>query len=176
MKKLFITSICMLFFTLSVFGQGNRTNRADRSYVKAAQSYKALLHKDSTVHILQRLGDCYYLNAEMDEAAKWYESLFSKFQVDSIAPEYLFKYAQALRGQGKYDESDEWIQKFSEKQKNDARGKNFTDSELTVSDLKPAIGAFQLTNLTSVNTEQSDFGATFYKDGIMFASTRPQSR
>lgn len=181
MKRVLFTFICLFCVTAITFGQGDATKKADKyfenlSYIRAAEAYESLLKKDTTVHILRRLGDCYYFNSKMEEASQWYGVLFSNFDTDSIPPEYLFKYGQALRGVGNYEASDKWIESFSEKQKNDARGQNFTETEVTLKDLKPAIKVFELTNVSSVNTEGSDFGATFYNDGIIFASTKPQSR
>ncbi len=180
MKKIVHIFVLFLLIAGQVFGQNKSTKKADKyyenlAYSEAAKLYENLVAKDSSVHVLQRLGNCYYFNSSMEGAVKWYEKLFSDNNKDSIAPEYLFRYGQALRGVGNYQESDRWIKEFSEKQKEDARGSNFASSTLNLEDLQPKDPKFTLENMQSVNTEQSDYGAIPYQGGILFASTKPQS-
>lgn len=180
MKKRYHIFVLFLLITGQVFGQNSKTKKADTyyqdlAYSEAAKLYENLVVKDSSAHVLQRLGNCYYFNSSMEGAVKWYEELFAKNNKDSIAPEYLFRYGQALRGIGNYTESDRWIKEFSEKQKEDARGLNFTKSKLSLEDLQPKYPLFVLENMKSINTERSDFGAFPYQGGIVFASAKPQS-
>ncbi len=175
MKRVLYTSILLLFITNHVFGQSIDTKKADKyfeslSFIKAAQTYETLLKKDTTAHILKRLGDCYYLNSRMEEASKWYGQLFAGFETDSIHSDYFFKYGQALRGTGNYKDSDKWLKKFSESRKKDARGLNFANSQNNLKNLSPEKPSFTLKNVEGINTAKSDYGANFYNGGIIYAS------
>lgn len=179
MKRVIYTSISLLFLTISVFGQSSETKKADKyfnslSYIKAAEAYENVLGKDSTSYVLQRLGDCYYLNSNMKKASLWYEKLFEEHEEENIDAGYFFKYAQALRGVGNYKDSDSWMKRFHQKRKKDVRGLNFSMSENNITDLTPSSPSFKVENVSSLNTPNSEYGVAFFEEGIVYASTKSQ--
>ncbi|MFL0108228.1 tetratricopeptide repeat protein, partial [Tenacibaculum maritimum] len=114
MKHYILIFVALLVTTFS-FGQ--RKYAADRyfkeySYKKASKLYKRLYDRgDRSQLVLERLGDCHYLNSETKEASHWYGELLSKY-ASSVSPEYLFKYAQSLKSNGEQSLSDSWMLKF----------------------------------------------------------------
>ena len=92
--------ILLIFcFHLMVFSQKPTEKKADllfekKSYLKAAAMYEKLEENQNT---LQNLGDCYYNNAMMKDAARVYGKLYLIYK-DKIDKEYYYKYAQALLG------------------------------------------------------------------------------
>ena len=78
------------------------TNFDNLLYVRAAKQYESLANKgDDSQHVLQRLGDSYFFNTDMENAVKWYGLLFSKYE-NVLEPEYAFRYVHALKGVGNY--------------------------------------------------------------------------
>lgn len=180
MKKiLLITILCVANF---VFSQGE-TKKADKLferlwYKEAAVLYeakaRALENKDSKdagkyKTLLQRTGDTYFFNTDMENAYIWYDKLVSEF-FSSVEPEYIFRYAHALEGIGKYRDAKRWMKEFSKRtESEDDRAEHLDQIELTVEDVLSIEPRFTLKNV-SVNTKYSDFGPMYYKDQLIYSS------
>ena len=83
-------------------------------YAKATELYEEVLKKgDTSLHVLTRLGDCYYNNSKSVKAAFWYEKAL-KYDEKDINPEYIYKHIQSLRSLGDYEKADSWMKKFME--------------------------------------------------------------
>lgn len=179
MKKIIQITVILFFSSLVVYGQTKETKLADTyfdnlSYVKAAKEYKKLAEKTPSAYTLKKLGDCYYNNVQMKEAADAFARLFTSFE--SQEAEYIFKYAQSLRAIGNFDESKFWMEKFNEAKKEDSRGKNFTDNDAVLADIRDNKPDYRVENLNKINTKYSDFGVTEYKNTILFSSPRDLNR
>ncbi|WP_412767067.1 tetratricopeptide repeat protein, partial [Tenacibaculum platacis] len=122
MRKLLL--IYFLIISFSSFSQ--RRYAADRyfkefAYKKSAELYEVIYNKgDESELVISRLGDSHYYNTNTSEAEKWYRILFEKYK-DQVSPEYMFRYAQALKSNGKVDESDSWLRKLKEVKGEDSR-------------------------------------------------------
>ncbi|OSY88571.1 hypothetical protein WH52_07445 [Tenacibaculum holothuriorum] len=173
----------IILFTLilsTTIGYSQRRYAANRyfneyAYKKSAELYEILYKKgDSSQTILSRLGDSYYFNIEPKKAEKWYKKMMDNYELPSISPEHIFRYAQVLKSNGKVKESDTWLRKLKEVKGDDSRAialdnnedyfVNYTNKEKTFVNIH---------NLSS-NTEYSDFGGFIYGDKLYFASTRPE--
>ncbi|NAY92643.1 OmpA family protein [Muricauda sp. JGD-17] len=145
-------------------------------YKRAAKQYEAMALKgDDSQHVLQRLGDSHYLNSDMKSAAKWYAILFSKYE-KVLTPEYIFKYVHTLQGTGDYVLSKAIMKIYGQ----DLEDSGFTVAQLQNNDermeeLLNRQPEFYISNL-SINTSVSDFGTAFYKDKIVFSSSRDSSK
>ena len=180
MKKTIQITIVLLFSSLAIFGQTKETKQADiyfenLSFVKAALEYKKLAEKKPTAYILKKLGDCYYNNVQMEEAADAYARLFTAF-VDFDDEDYAFKYAQSLRAIGNFEESKFWMKKFNIAKKEDVRGQNFTAGKAILAEIRDNKPDYRVENLEKINTKYSDFGVTEYKNTILFSSPRDLNR
>ncbi|MGB5435326.1 MAG: flagellar motor protein MotB, partial [Maribacter sp.] len=104
MKKIFFYSIVLMANIM--FGQINYSS-AERNfnslwYKKAAQQYQAQVEKgDDSQEALQKVGDAYYFNTDMQNAVKWYGQLFAKYE-HALDPTYIFRYIHTLKGVGNY--------------------------------------------------------------------------
>ena len=102
------------------------------SYVKTSDLLLEVANNGyRSVDLFQKLGNSFYFNNKMNEAAKWYGELLTMDDVklnDNIDPEYYYRYAQSLKAIEEYKESDKWMQKFSESTQNDKRASNFKSS------------------------------------------------
>ncbi len=140
-------------------------------YIDAAKSYEMSINNgDVSKEILQRAGDSYYFNTQMENASKYYRKLLDDYP-NEVSAEYYFRYAQSLQGIQNYELAKKWMKNFSEKQKSsDARGQNFSLQTVTLEDIKKLKPQFLLENL-EINSAYSDMGPMFYKGDLVYSTT-----
>ncbi len=174
-RVLLIYFLCIV--NLAVFSQ--RKYAADRyfneyAYKKSAELYRVLYEKgDDSKLVISRLGDSHYYNTESEEAEKWYALLMDKYKSE-VSPEYFFRYAQALKSNGKIEESDIWLRKLSEVKGEDSRGLKLKKNKNYFVEYSNRKKTFVNVNNLSINTEYSDFGGFIYGDKLYYASTKPE--
>lgn len=169
MKNIYYILFILTISTQLVNSQNlNRANHLfeNRAYMDAAEIYSN--ESPKTQEIYQKLGDCYYFNSNMKVAAKYYKLLLSEYN-KTASPQYYFKYAQALKGIKKYDESDKWLQKYKEQLHDNSGGINTIS---TLENEKLQLKNNYIIHKINGNSEFSDFGPSFYGDKIVFASAR----
>ena len=175
MKTLY-TLVFVLSITIGAFGQGSKLNKADKkydkySYIDAIEIYEKVAEKGyKSVELFEKLGNAYYFNGELDKASKWYGELFALNQeVDS---EYYFRYAQALKAEGNYEKSNQYMELFAQKT-NDTRAKLFQENKDYLSDIDAVSGKYTM-DKTDVNSEFFDYGPSFFGKQIVFTSSRSE--
>jgi outer membrane protein OmpA-like peptidoglycan-associated protein/tetratricopeptide (TPR) repeat protein len=143
-------------------------------YVKATELYQEVLKKgDTSLHVLTRLGDCYYNNSKSEKAVFWYAKAL-KYNTKDINPEYIYKHIQSLRSLGNYEEADSWMKKFMKIQNTDSRIKNYNPEniakyyELANSEENNTVKIHNL----PFNTKYADFGSFIHNGQLYFASAR----
>jgi len=171
-KILFVIFLCCA----SAFGQGKYI-AADKSfeslwYQKAAEQYKVHVARgDRSQEILQKIGDAYFFNTDMNNAAQWYGELFANYE-KVISPEYIFRYIHSLEGIGNYTLAKALMKIHAEElQTNGFNVAQLGENDERLDLLLQMQPQFYVTNL-SINTKVADFGTTYYKDKIVFASSR----
>ena len=131
-----------------------------KAYVEAAQIYET---KERTQEVLQNLADSYFYNTNMDKAIITYKELYSTYG-DSINSEFLFRYAQVLKGVKNYKEADVLLGKYY--------GGDYNSNAFMELNEKTTPHIFNLKLLDNKDSS-GDFGLTFYDDQkVVFASTR----
>lgn len=168
-----ILTISCLLISIIVIAQSNN-NSADllfkkMEYLEAAKLYEnEIINGDNSKEILEKIGDAYYFNTNMQLANKWYEKLVATYKND-ILPAYFYRYAQSFKGIGKYSASKKWMKEFleSKNRSNLKLGEDTGSSKIENQDHSE----FALKNL-SINTIFSDFGAMYYGNKIVFSSTK----
>ncbi|MEE3999337.1 OmpA family protein [Tenacibaculum sp. FZY0031] len=171
-KLLALTVLSML--GLNCFSQSRKV--ADRyfeefSYIQSAKLYKdlVLIKGDSSQHVLSRLAESYYNNSDTDKAEIWYQKLISNFN-EKVEEKHLFKYAQALRSNGKYKKSDSIFLKLAQSQKSSLNEELKKDSYLLdYNSQEKRIGVRNL----AINTPYSDFGGFLLNGKSYFTSAVP---
>tara|TARA_R110002033_G_C3885723_1_gene238358 strand:+ start:1220 stop:3178 length:1959 start_codon:yes stop_codon:yes gene_type:complete len=145
------------------------------SYVKTSDLLLEVANNGyRSVDLFQKLGNSFYFNNKMNEAAKWYGELLTMDDVklnDNIDPEYYYRYAQSLKAIEEYKESDKWMQKFSESTQNDKRASNFKSSPNYLKMIDLLSEDIEIINLP-FNSELSDFGSAQFENQLIFASSR----
>lgn len=169
MKRLF-SILLISVVSLSVYSQKSTTDKADkmfkqRAYLEAAALYKASGLESQSV--LQNLGDCYYYNNQMNDAANTYEKLFKKYKAEEIDPAYLFRFSQALKGIKNYARYDELLKKNNGSQESIAK---------VLADLNENLNfEFQIKNLR-YNLDGANFGINYFGDKLIFATSSNSNR
>ncbi|WP_347924682.1 OmpA family protein [Pontimicrobium sp. SW4] len=178
-KRIYIIAAISTFVFNVAYAQKGKINNAQKQYDKLSyiKSVDALLKivesGNSSTEVLNNLANAYYFNGMMEEASNWYGELFSKNE--DVEAENYFRYAQALKAQNKYKESDKAMQQFVSLKPEDSRAKAFINSSDYLNVIEKLSDDFKVENL-SLNTKYSDFGTSFYKSGIYFASSRGEGK
>ncbi|WP_440879397.1 OmpA family protein [Tenacibaculum sp. C7A-26P2] len=175
-KELFF--LCLFVGSINFYAQSRRV--ADRyfdefSYVRSAELYKEIYNKkgDDSKHLLSRLADSYYNNADVTEAEIWYTKLVNKYKKD-LSEDYLFKYAQVLRSVGNYTKSDSILASLSSLSE-DITKSGMKSSDYILEHSKMKEKRISINNL-SVNSEYSDYGGFILDGNAYFTSSALQAK
>ena len=172
MKKTYIILSFVLVSSL-LSAQNKDTQVADKlfkkfEFISAAESYlKLVATQNADGYVYRQLADCYYNIYNTKEAAKWYAKAITQKQ----DPELYYRYAQMLKANGNYAESNKQMQKFSEMQPNDSRSKIFNENPNYVPVLLDQRKSFDVKPI-DINSDKSDFGAFLIDNTIYFTSAR----
>jgi len=170
MKKLITWSFIIVFTTGFAQEKYKEANSFFNlmEYVKAAELYeKEFLNGDDSKELLEKIGDSYYLNTDMQSANNWYGKLISLYEHEML-PEFYFRYAQSFKGIGKQGTSKKWMKKFLEIKNNREES---TVSDVSLNKKSDRQLDFRLTNL-SINTAFSDFGPMYFGNQLIFSSAK----
>ena len=116
----------------------------------------------------RRLAESYKMLGDYAKA----ELLYAKItNAPDKKSEDILAYAQILRMNSKYTEAQTQMDIYSSMFENDLRVKLYKANTAYAVDLLKDKGQFEIKNLV-VNSEQQDFGVTFYKDQVVFASSK----
>ncbi|MBK8601514.1 MAG: OmpA family protein [Flavobacterium sp.] len=122
MKNLYI-AFSFVIASSTITAQNASTKKADKlysryEYVTAAEEYLKLVDQGkSDDYVYKRLADTYFNMFNTTEAARWYAKATEKPQ----DAETYYRYAQMLKSNGKYEESNKQMQKFAALAPNDQR-------------------------------------------------------
>ena len=168
MKKIFTVTIS--FTALIHFSQTNLEKKANTdysayNYEKSVKEYE--LVKEKTDKDLRELADGYLKLHQYGKAEQWYAALISSgkgTKTDSVA------YIGVLMNNQKYNESTALMRKFKNANKGDHRFDIYISDENYIKKISGE-GRFTIKDL-DINSEQEDFGAVYYKDKVVFTSSR----
>jgi outer membrane protein OmpA-like peptidoglycan-associated protein len=176
MKNLYITlSFVAISFTISA--QNKDTAAADKlynryEYVDAAKEYLNLVEKGKADgYVYKQLADTYFNMFNTAEAAKWYAKA-TETQQDA---EMYYRYAQMLKANGKYEESNAQMRKFAAAAPSDSRAVAFMKNPNYIPRLMDKTKLFNI-NPSDVSSDKSDFGAVLYDNAVYFTSARNGAR
>lgn len=180
MKQLlhYLTILCFAMCSLASYSQESTIKKADKefeglSYVDARALYLRVAEKGfTTPEVLMKLGDSYYFTADYKEAIKWYGQLIKEEK--EVSPEYYFRYAQSLKSEGKYSESDTAMDTFHTLRGDDSRGEMFVKERDYIKEIEANSGRYDVSKV-SFNTGMQDFSPSFYGDNVVFSSNRKSS-
>lgn len=178
MKSLIITITLCLAAGLNAFAadKSNRELKGDKYYFtyafdKAIDLYKR--SKDLTVEGQRRLAKSYSNIGKYKESEIAYSKLVT--MTGGNQSEDFFNYAMILKSNGKYDESNTWMDKYKDLKPNDLRSKDYAANKGNLNSMKTDDGKYKVGH-PDLNTEAQDFGTSYYKNSIVFASSRSNAK
>ena len=169
--------IVLLLVAVTVHGQGRAdayVREGDRyfqqlAYARAVSSYTLAAEMGAVnEHVTKRLAESHMFLGNTAEAERWY-AVVVKFL--NREPRDLYNYAEALKSNGRYEEAEEWMDRYLAT-KND--GGSVARSNISGFARKYMKDQERFTvKALSVNTPYSDFGAAWLgPDRVVFASAR----
>ena len=169
MKNSYFLFLILLTCSISMQAQSGKQKKADRlyhdfAYLEATEVYKELIEKDYNVtYNSKKLGDAYMMLRSPENAVHYYGDVIED---STISPEYYYKYAQALRGVKRYDESRTWLKKYLES------GNRSDEVETMIEKSEFKSKATYKLEASDFNSEVSDFGVFVKDDKVYFVSAR----
>ncbi len=168
--KAFLT-IIVFIFGYQVFAQKYKLKKGANyfktySYSESIVKYEAVTEK--TTEIYRRLAESYFNIGKVNKSEEYWAIVVAA--PDKTASD-VYRYASVLAMNKKYKESEKWMLEFNKLNGNDKRGQLWAKNEGFYEKLQYDKGRFKIENL-HINTDQEDFGTSYYKDKIIFASTR----
>jgi len=174
MKKFLIPFVTLIVTCMYVTAQEKsfKEIKGDKisfnyDFDKAIKSYTH--DKDLSVEGQRMLAESYHKTDQNIKSEEAYSKLMT--EGTGIIPEDYYNYAMVLKMNGKYDESNQWMDKFAVLKPEDLRVKDYLANNSKLAKLQKDNGEFQI-NYQSINTDALDFGTSYYKNRIVFASTR----
>ena len=175
MKNLYIV---LSFFAISssIIAQNQDTKVADKlfsryEYISAVKEYQKLVDSGKADgYVFKQMADAYYNMFNTAEAIKWY----SKATASKQDAETYYRYAQMLKSNGKYEESNKQMSKFAALSPNDLRAKSFNENPNYVPKLVQGV-TYSVTPV-KISSDKSDFGAVLYDKTLYFTSARSGSK
>ena len=184
-QQLCIYTLLMLL-TFSLQAQDERDNRGDKyykdlGYGSAIPEYKSTVGEEGRLDrkTMIRLANSYRLIGDYQNAELYYAQIVES----SSKPLYRLYYAQALQANGKCDMAKKYFLEYDQLVQaeiadgsgasEDRRGRilaNACDTEFSSN------ADLVLHNEAALNTPSLDFSPAFYKNGLVFVSTRGLSR
>lgn len=170
------TLLFFMLISISLLAQNKNTKVADKlfdrfEFVQAAQEYLSLVEKgNKDGYICKQLGDSYFNMYNTKEAEIWYaEAVKSKQDAETY-----YRYAQMLKSNGKYKESNDQMKIFATMSPKDERAIEFNKNPDYLPRLIDKEKLFDINEL-DINSDKSDFGAVRYDDVVYFASARNEA-
>lgn len=178
MKKIYIPIILIFGFSINANAQekSRQEKQGDKysfnySYEKAIDSYTS--SKNLSLEGQRKLAESYSLTGQNDKAEAVYLTLVQS--PTGVLPLDYYHYAMILKSTGKYTESNKWMDKFVELNPYDLRSKSYVSTKSKFDSLLKDEGKYKIEHLT-LNTNAGDFGTSYYKNKIVFASTRAKAK
>lgn len=174
MRTPFILLVAGILFGSTLVAQEKTVDerRGDRyhfnyNYTRAIRAYTSTNQLTSGGQ--RALAESYRKLDQNEDAEAAYASLI--VTGTGIIPEDYYNYAMVLKSNGKYSESNLWMQKFAELKPSDVRVLDYWENRSRLAGLLINNPELDIEHQT-FNTDASDFGTTFFDNSVLFASTR----
>lgn len=173
LKRYIGLTIVVLFLSTFAHGQKITIKLADKafhdfSWREAIDLYTYAHEKDpENVYVIRKLADSYRNIGETEMVEKWLAMLI---EMGEEQPEDLFNYSMALKTNGKYDLSEEYLKEYAKLSPEDGRV-NLEQSLLDYINFLVQDSARYEVETLPFNTKGADWGPTLYKNRLVYVST-----
>lgn len=140
------------------------------SYNEAIKAYTDT--KELSLDGQRKLAESYHKIDKNTEAEITYARILTA--AAGVLPEDHYNYAMILKTNGKYVEAHSAMDKFAALKPEDLRVKDYTAHKGQFAELQQDDGKYKTTHL-ALNTDAEDFGTSYYKNKVVFASSRAKS-
>ena len=169
MKKIFI--IFCFILPISFFGQSSlkkaNNHYNNYSYTKVIEKLEGE-KKQINTDAQRKLADSYKITGNFAAADSVYSIIM---QASDKTPQDIYAYAQILKMNAKYAEAQKEMDAYSALNAADSRTKLFNQNKTYTIDLLKDKGQFEVKNL-DVNSPEQDFGVTYFKNEIVYTSSK----
>lgn len=144
------------------------------AYMDAVKMYEKVLDKGfSSQEMVEKLGNAYYFNARYSEAQKYYQKLFSEYDLSNIPTEYFYRYAHTLQNTGNDKEAKKYYDAFVKQAGNEAQISKIRKNEANLQkQIKENSGRTgEIANL-EINTPYADYGAFVHDNTFYYTSAK----
>lgn len=158
------------------WAQNAKLNKANKyfrelNYQGAIELYEQILKKEMKPQALFNLAECYRKIGDTRQAERLYSQSITH---PEALPEMYVHLGQALLSNRRPADARRQFEKFLSMQPSDTRAKNLLRAcnDTVRLELENAGLLYQVKAIEEINTTNDDFGAAFYKKGIVFASEK----
>jgi len=162
-------------FAFGAFAQNTKMNSGNKqsqklAFIDAIKTYEKIVKKGFVnAEICKKIGDAYYYNANYNIAGEWYQKAFAL--ANDMNPEYYYRYAITLKSSNQMDESEKYMAKYISLVPEQNRAQILKKEKNYKENIKRNSDRFEIRTL-DINSPNSDFGGSFYKDQLVFSSSR----
>jgi len=170
-KYAFILFICLIIPALSI-GQSlfqARKQMDKYNYAVAIKILKDAVNNVKTANeAIPMLAECYRMQHDIPNSKSTYAKAIT---LPNAKPETFFYYAKALQTSGEYEKAREVFQEYLNMNPSDVRGRIWiAHCDSVIGPWKSIQPIFEAKLASIINTEQSDFGSSFYQNNLIYAS------
>src|ERR1700722_885812 len=171
MKKIPMIAIAIFIALLS----HANTKHADRlfekwEYYKAAKLYEKTAEKHPTQDIYYKLGECYQKMHRYSEAVAAYDKVNSMGHYENVS--FYLDYGLMLKTSKRYTDAKIAFIMYSRMAPSDIKGQFYASSCDTIANDGQTVFPITVSAIGSLNSTSSDLCPIFYKNGLVFVSSR----
>ena len=162
-------------FAFGAFAQNTKINSGNKqsqklAYIDAIKTYEKIVKKGFVnAEICKKIADAYYYNANYKVASEWYQKALEL--ANDFNPEYYYRYAISLKSSNQIEESEKYMAKYVFVVPEHNRAQILKKEKNYKENIKLNSDRFEI-NTLSINSPNSDFGGSLYKDQLVFSSSR----
>lgn len=139
------------------------------SYKESIDKYESVSEK--TIELKRNLAHAYYNIQNYKKAETYFSQIIDD---DNRTNEDVYNYASVLLMNKKYGEAEKWMKIYNKINITDRRGLEFVNNIGFYKNLLNDKEQFKVRNI-NINSEQQDFGTSYFKNKIVFTSSRKKT-
>lgn len=142
----------------------------DLSFVEAIAHYERAFHQaEPDLDHLRRMAQCHWNLRDSKGSEQWYGRVCTSLEADA---EDVYRYAEALRANGKHLESDHVLERFAKLAPQDSRAERKANAHDRLAVMLDEPGIAQKVVPVGFNSEKSDMAPFIRGNTLLFASAR----